>query len=338
MTINKYILDNAYRASRGIACAVLVCLGVGLLLQTIGNLLDWIWLQKIGFAAKFLFIPALGLAIAMVFRASSVVMLCAGATALIGSGAIQVSEVGVFIVKGGEPIGAIIASIFTVWLGKRIEGKSSFDMILTPLVALTIGGLLGVASAEIIRPVLAWVSTSVGMMFLLSPLLSAAIIGLLFGFLILSPASSAALAIAFSLDPTASAAALIGCSVQFSAFAFLGFKENSWGAFFAQLICTPKLQTPNVIHKPYIAIIPLGLSAILSPIGVVLLDITSTNEVAGLGLCAFVAPLYMLANQGGMMLLLFLIITVVVPAIICIILRPIALRYAWLKEGDLTIE
>ena len=338
MTIKKYIIDNSYRASQGIACAVLVCLGVGLLLQTIGGLLDWIWLQKIGFAAKSLFIPALGLAIAMVFRTNSVILLCAGATALLGSGAIQVSDLGTFMVKGGEPIGAILASLVTIWLGKRIAGKNNFDMILTPFIALIVGGLVGIISVEVINPVLAWGSKSVGVMFLLSPFLSAALIGLLFGFLILSPASSAALAIAFALDPVASGAALIGCAVQFSAFAFLGIKENSWGAFFAQLICTPKLQTPNIIQRPRIALIPLIISTIMSPIGVVLLNITSTNEVAGLGLCALVAPLQMLSNHGWTMLLQFLTITIIAPAILCFILRPIALRYGWLKKGDLTID
>lgn len=337
MSIKTYIVENAYKVSQGIACAVLVCLGVGLLLQTIGSLLDWIWLQKIGFASKFLFIPALGLAIAMVFKSNSVILLCAGIAALLGSGAIEVSDMGALSTKGGEPIGAILAALVTIWVGKRIAGKTNFDMILTPIIALVIGGLVGLASAELISPILSAISQHVGKMFVLSPIISSALVGLIFAFLILSPTSSAALAIAFSLDPIASAAALIGCSVQFTAFAFLGIKENSWGAFFAQLICTPKLQTPNIIRKPYIAIIPLILSTLLSPIGVVLLGIVSVNEVAGLGLCAMVAPLYMLSNQGLTMLIHLLVITIMVPGILCLLIRPIVIRLGWLKSGDLTI-
>src|SRR5690606_8538884 len=66
----------------------------------------------------------------------------------------------------------------------------------------------------------------------------------------LSPASSAAIALALQLDGAAGAAALIGCSVQFTVFAFLSLKENDAGNFLGQLIITPKLQTANVIRNP----------------------------------------------------------------------------------------
>lgn len=336
--MKKYLIENSYRASQGIACAVLVCLGVGLLLQTIGSILNAQWLQIIGFAAKNLFIPALGLAIAMVFRANSIVVLCAGATALIGGGGIFLSNQGLFSIKGGEPIGAIVATLVTIWLGKRIAGKTSFDMILTPMLALLAGGVVGLCSSYIISPILLLVSDSAQIMIVKSPVISTAIISLIFAFLILSPASSAALAIAFALDPVASAAALIGCSVQFTAFAFLGLKENSWGAFLGQLICTPKLQTPNIIKKPRIMLIPLFLSTTMAPVGILLFEIVSSNEVAGLGLCAFVAPLYMLSNQGIEMFFQFLFISVVVPAILSLLLRPLALRFRLIKKGDFTIN
>lgn len=336
--MNKYIVENSYKASQGIACAVLVCLGVGLLLQTIGNIVDALWLQKIGFAAKTLFIPALGLSIAMIFRANSTIVLCAGAAALIGGGSVLVSDQGLLSIKGGEPIGAIIACLATIWFGKRVSGKTNFDMILTPIIALFIGGIVGLFSSFIITPLLSIVSESVRNMITYSPIISTAFISLLFAFLILSPASSAALAIAFSLDPIASGAALIGCSVQFTAFAFLGIKENTWGAFLCQLICTPKLQTPNIIKKPRIMLVPLFLSTILAPIGVLCFGINSANEVAGLGLCAFVAPLYMLSHQGMEMFLQFLFISVILPAVICIVIKPFILKFGLLQDDDLKIN
>lgn len=336
--MNKYIVENSYKASQGIACAVLVCLGVGLLLQTIGNIVDVLWLQKIGFAAKTLFIPALGLAIAMVFRANSTIVLCAGATALIGGGSVLVSNEGLLSIKGGEPIGAIIACLATIWIGKRVSEKNNFDMILTPIIAIFIGGIIGLFSSYLIKPLLNIVNESVRNMIVYSPVISTAFISLLFAFLVLSPASSAALAIAFSLDSIASGAALIGCSVQFTTFAFLGMKENTWGAFLCQLICTPKLQTPNIIKKPRLMIIPFFLSTILAPIGVLCFGINSANEVAGLGLCAFVAPLYMLSHHGMVMLSQFLFISVFVPAVICLLIKPFALKFGWLKDGDLTIN
>lgn len=334
----KYLQEKSYKVSQGIACAVLVCLGVGLLLQTIGNLTDWLWLQKIGFASKSLFTAALGLSIAIILKTNTMLVLCSGAASLIGGGAISVSDTNVFAIQQGEPIGAIIAALAAIWIGKKIEGKTNFDMILTPTISLLIGGIVGLLCAEIITPVLIKISLLINISIAKTPLLSSSIIALLFALLILSPASSAALSIAFALDPTASAAALIGCSVQFTAFAFLGIKENSRGAFWSQLICTPKLQTPNIIKAPRTMIIPLILSTIMAPIGILVFGITSTNEVAGLGLCALVAPLYMLSSQGFVMLLQFTVVSVVVPAIICILIRPIALKKGWIKKDELIVK
>ena len=332
------VIDNLYRASQGIATAVLVCLGVGLLLQNIGNITDTLWLQKIGFASKNLFIPALGLAIAISFRANSMIVLCAGTAALIGGGAIFVSVEGLFSVKQGEPIGAIIAALSAIWIGKRTHGKTNFDMILTPAICLLVGGIVGLLSVEVITPLLKEISGGINSMTTTSPIVSSALISLLFAFLILSPASSAALAIAFALDPVSSAAALIGCSVQFTAFAFLGLRENTWGTFLGVLICTPKLQTPNVIRSPRIMVIPLILATILAPIGILMFGITSANEVAGLGLCAFVAPLQMLSQEGLAMFLQFLFVSVVLPAILCLMIKPIALKIGLLRDKDLLIE
>lgn len=336
--MKNYFVENSYKASKGIASAVLVCLGIGLLLQTIGSLADIAWLTKIGSVTKTLFIPALGIGIAIALRTNSMVVICAAATAVIGGGGIILFDDGKLSIAGGEPVGAIIACLVTIWVGKRIAGKTNFDMILTPALCLLAGGLVGLLSSVVITPILTAVSGGITSMVQSSPLLSSMVISLVFALLILSPASSAALAIALQLDPTASAAALIGCSVQFTAFAFLGFKENTWGGFFAQLFCTPKLQTPNIIKTPRIMIIPLIMSVVMAPIGILLFDIQATNEVAGLGLCAFVAPLYLVSNKGLNVLLSFVLVSIILPALISIIIRPIAVRYGWLKIGDLSVE
>lgn len=336
--MKKYIVDRSYKASKGIAAAVLVCLGIGLLFQTIGQLTDIAWLIKLGSVAKTLFIPALGIGMAMLLGATPMVVISAAATAVIGGGGIVVLANGGIGVSGGEPVGAIIAALVAIWIGKRVAGKTKFDMILTPAICLFFGGVVGLLSSHIITPILAVLSSTISLMVQTSPVVSSVAIAVIFAFLILSPASSAALAIALQLDPVASAAALIGCSVQFTAFAFLGIKENTSGAFWGQLICTPKLQTPNIIKHPKIMIVPLLLSAIMSPIGVLLFGIVSANEVAGLGLCALVSPLYMASHEGGEMLLYFLLIAVVIPAAVCLLLRPLVFRLGWIDKESIKVE
>lgn len=336
--IKEYIIDRSYQASKGIAAAVLVCLGIGLLIQTVGQLIDVAWLVKLGSVAKTLFIPALGIGMAMALGATPMVVMSAAATAVIGGGGMVVSANGGIGVSGGEPVGAIVAALVAIYLGKRVSGKTKFDMILTPAVCLLSGGVVGLLSSHIITPILATLSSMISLMVETSPIISSIAIAVIFALLILSPASSAALAIALQLDPVASAAALIGCSVQFTAFAFLSIKENTSGAFFGQLICTPKLQTPNIIKHPRIMIVPLFLSGLMSPIGVLLFDIVSANEVAGLGLCALVSPLYMASHEGWEMLGYFLLVTVVVPAIICLAIRPLVFSWGWIDKESVKVE
>lgn len=336
--VKEYIIDRSYQASKGIAAAVLVCLGIGLLIQTVGQLLDVAWLIKLGSVAKTLFIPALGIGMAMALKATPMVVMSAAASAVIGGGGMVVLANGGIGVSGGEPVGAIVASLVAIWFGRRVAGKTKFDMILTPAICLLSGGIVGLLSSHIITPILGALSSMISLMMQTSPIVSSIAIGVIFALLILSPASSAALAIALQLDPVASAAALIGCSVQFTAFAFLGIKENTSGAFFGQLICTPKLQTPNIIKNPKIMIVPLLLSGLMSPLGVLGFGIVSANEVAGLGLCALVSPLYMASHEGWEMLMCFLLVSVAIPAGISLLIRPLVFRLGWMDKDNIKVE
>lgn len=336
--MKEYIISRSYLASMGIANAVLVSLGMGLLLQTIGQMMHWDSLIQIGAVGKVLLIPAIGIGIAICLKANTLVILSAGASAVIGGNAILALPTGGFAIVGGEPIGAILAAVIAIWVGKRLSGKTNFDMILIPAAALLAGGFSGLLFAKIMTPILVTVSAGITSIVADSPLLSSMVIAFVFALLILSPASSAALAIALQLDPTASAAALIGCSVQFVSFAVLGLKDNNPGAFFGQLICTPKLQTPNIIRKPSLTIIPLLSAIIVAPIGVLFFGLQASPEVAGMGLCALVAPLYLIANHGWMALGQFLFVVVVLPALIALIARPLLRKYNLLKQGDLVVK
>lgn len=336
--MKAYFIDRSYKASMGIANAVQVTLGMGLLLQTIGQLAGFDFLVKIGAIGKTMLIPGLGIGIAMCLRANTLVAISAGAAAIIGGGAYTISDAGIYTIGGGEPVGAILAAVIAIWIGKRVSGKTNFDMILIPAASLLTGGISGLLFAKIMTPILTTISGQITSMVAGSPLISSMVISLVFALLILSPASSAALAIALQLDPTASAAALIGCSAQYVAFAILGFRDNNWGAFFGQLICTPKLQTPNIIRKPSVMLVPLLTAMISGPIGVLIFHIQTSNEVAGLGLCAFVAPLYVAAHSSFSTFAAFIFVSVVLPCVITLLVKPFVVKGKLLKPGDLRIE
>lgn len=60
----KYIIDRMYKASQGLANAVLVTLGIGLLIETIGTFTGWEGFLLIGNAAQLMLAPAIGAGIA----------------------------------------------------------------------------------------------------------------------------------------------------------------------------------------------------------------------------------------------------------------------------------
>ena len=103
-----------------------------------------------------------------------------------------------------------------------------------------------------------------------SPLIGPVVIALVWSIFLMSPASSAAIALALQLDPISSAAALIGCTVQFVGFTVMSFKQNDWGANIAQGLLTPKVQFPNVVKNPRVLIPPFISAMICAPIATLL--------------------------------------------------------------------
>lgn len=63
--MKTYLLDRMYKASSGIANAIFVTIGIGLLLETIGNMTGLTILVIIGTAVKMLMAPAIGAGIAV---------------------------------------------------------------------------------------------------------------------------------------------------------------------------------------------------------------------------------------------------------------------------------
>ncbi|MGY3778529.1 PTS sugar transporter subunit IIC [Isobaculum melis] len=336
--MNQQLKDYFYKVSQGIAAAIVVTLGIGLLLQNLGALLQIDFLIPIGNVAKLLMIPALGAGIAYYLRVNILTALSAMVTGVIGGQAYLLNDAGTFTLTNGEPIGALVAIILTIEVGSFLFGKTPFDMMLVPLFSIAIGGGFGYLLSQPIQnglQISAHFITEATSGF---PLLSTVVIGLLFTFLILSPASSAALAIALQLEGSAAAAALIGCSMPFIVFAVLSRHENDAGTFFAQCLITPKLQTGNLIQKPTLVLIPMLFTVLLAPFGVLVCQLEASSQIAGMGLCALVAPLEILRIQGGASLLQYLLVVLVIPGIGCALLKPLLFKLGWLQPGDLKIK
>ena len=193
--------------------------------------------------------------------ANGLVIFSAMVAGAIGAGSISITEAGL-IIKTGEPIGALLTATLAVYIGKRLSGKTALDMMLVPFAAILGSGLVGIWLSHNITPVLNTVGAFIKDSSAGSPFIASIVIAVVWGLLLISPASSA-LAIALSLDGVAGGAALAGCVAQFIGFSVISAKENNLGGILAQALCTPKVQLPNITKNPMILVPTVVASAIV---------------------------------------------------------------------------
>ena len=139
------------------------------------------------------------------------------------------------------------------------------------------------------------------------------------GLLLISPASSVALAIALSLDGVAGGA-LAGCVAQFIGFSVISAKENNLGGILAQALCTPKVQLPNITKNPMILVPTVVASAIVGPVSALIFQLEAGKEIAGLGLSSLIAPINLISSQGWEVLPAMVITYIVIPVAVSYIL------------------
>ncbi len=340
-SFKDYFMDRMYAVSGGIAYAILVTLGVGLLFETLAKFTGFMPFETIGGAAKVLLAPALGAGVAYALKSNTLTMFAAMACASVGANAIQLvhtTPAQVFTITTGQPVSGVLAAVIAVFVGKKITGRTKFDIMAIPFFSVLIGGICGYGLALVVTPSLNWISGQITHSVQGSPLIASMVISLVWSIFLMSPASSAALAIALQLDPVSSAAALIGCTVQFVGFTVMSFKENDFGGFFAQALVTPKVQFPNLVKNPKLIIPPFVAAMVSAPIATMLLGLKVPYELGGLGLSSLIAPLNILAVQGVRGLMIFIVSGVLIPAVITLVLYRAIKVAGWVKERDLHLE
>lgn len=336
--MKEYIMPRIFKASTGIAQAIFVTLGIGLLLENVGKMLDLQSLILIGTVTKVLMAPAIGAGIAFMLGANGLTIFSAMAASTIGAGSIQITEVGLTI-AGGEPIGALLTATLATFIGKRVSGKTPLDMMAVPILAIGLSGFIGIGIFKIMTPILTAVGGFITEAASINPLVASIVIAVVWGLLLISPASSVALAVALNLDGLAAGAALAGCAAHFAGLAFISRKENDLGGILVQAICTPKIQLPNITKNPYIILPTVISSAIVGPIATLIFHLEATKEIAGMGLSSLVAPLNLITNSDNKVL-------VIVSMLVCYVIIPIVISYFvavflkkknMIKEGDFAL-
>src|SRR5690625_1580794 len=105
-----YLVDRTYKASIGLANAVLVTLGIGLLIETLGTFTGWQGFITVGMACQLMLAPAIGAGIAQQLGGNTLVIFSAMAASTIGANALTVNANGAWELTTGQPISAVLAA------------------------------------------------------------------------------------------------------------------------------------------------------------------------------------------------------------------------------------
>ncbi len=243
----------------------------------------------------------------------------------------------------GGPIGAYLASIVGVEHGSLLNKKKKKDIIITPLVAVVVGGLF---AKYCCAPINEWVM-SLGAIInratMLQPLIMGVVVSVSVGCILTLPISSAALCISIGISGLAAGAATAGCCAQMIGFAVISYKDNGMGGLISQGLGTSMLQIGNIARKPIIWLAPTLTSAILGPVSTMWLKMTNNAAGAGMGTAGLVGPLgcwdTMAATTDHSILLAEIIgLYFIAPAVLSLFFHLIMKRLGWVKDGDMKLQ
>lgn len=349
----KKVLDKIFiEGLSAMAQGLFATLIIGTIIQQIGTLLggtagDMIFV--IGKVAASLTGAGIGAAVACRFRESPLVVVSAATAGMTGAfaskllaGAVMVE--GAMVYAGpGEPLGAFIAAYVGIVCGHLVSGKTKVDILVTPLVTIGTGSAVGLILGPPISEFMAWLGSIVNWGTEQQPFLMGIIVSVLMGMILTLPISSAALGIILNLSGLAAGAATIGCCCNMVGFAVASYRENKVGGLLAQGIGTSMLQVPNIVRKPIIWIPVIFSSAVLGPVGTMVLHMTSNATGSGMGTAGLVGQIMtwqtMIQTElATVVLIKMLAVQIVLPAIITLGASEFMRKRGWIKFGDMKLD
>ena len=256
---------------------------------------------------------------------------------------ISAVAVGALGYQFGGPIGAYLASIVGIEAGSLISKRTPIDIIVTPLVAVVVGGLFAKYCCV---PINEWVMSLgevINRATMLNPFIMGVLVSVSVGCLLTLPISSAALCISIGIGGLAAGAATAGCCAQMIGFAVISYKDNGVGGLISQGLGTSMLQIGNIARKPIVWLAPTLSSAILGPVSTMWLKMTNNAVGAGMGTAGLVGPLgcwdTMISTTNQSILIAEIIgLYFIAPAVLSLCFHFIMKRLGWVKDGDMKVR
>lgn len=349
----KKILDRIFiDGLSGMAQGLFATLIVGTIIQQIGTLLGGemgSMIFVIGKVAASLTGAGIGIGVAHKFGAGQLAVVSAGAAGMIGAFAGKLLA-GTVLVEGnvlyagpGEPLGAFLAAYVGIELGIWVTGKTKVDILAVPLTTIGAGSVVGL----LLGPPISAFMTSLGAMINWGteqqPLIMGVVVSVLMGIFLTLPISSAAIGVILNLSGLAAGAATIGCCCNMVGFAVASYRENRIGGLLAQGIGTSMLQISNIVKKPVIWLPAIISSAVLGPVGTMLLHMTSNATGSGMGTAGLVGQIMtwqtMIQTESPVIVLIkILAVQIILPAVLSLGVSEFMRKKGWIKFGDMKLD
>jgi uncharacterized protein len=334
LSLRKYLTDIFNYMAHGLFASLII----GLILRQLGEKLGIPVLIEFGRIAQFMMGPAIGAAVAYGVKAPSLSVFASTVTGAIGAQTIFLTSPGIYGVKVGEPVGALIAALIGAELGKFIHGKTKLNIILVPAATIIGGGLSGRFIGPVVAQVMGALGSIINYATELQPIPMGILVSVVMGMILTLPISSAALAISLKLGGLAAGAATVGCSAQMIGFAVASYRENKTGGLVAQGLGTSMLQVPNIIKNPLIWIPPTLASAILGPVATKVFQMKNTAVGAGMGTSGLVGQFGTIEAMGSSAIPRIILLHFIAPAIITLLISETMRKKGWIKFGDMKLD
>lgn len=351
--IKKLAKEIFIEGLSGMATGLFATLIIGTIIQQIGGLLPGVagdLLFVIGKVAASVTGVGIGCGVAVRFKESPLVIMSAATCGMVGAFASKILartvlvEGNIVYAGPGEPLGAFVAAIAGIYMGRVVSGKTKVDIIITPLLSILTGSAVGLLIGPPISRVMTLIGEIINISTAQQPFVMGILVSVLMGMVLTLPISSAALGVILNLSGVAAGAATVGCCANMVGFAVASYRENKMNGLLAQGLGTSMLQIGNIVKKPIIWLPAIITSAILGPVSTMVFQMTNNATGSGMGTAGFVGQITtfqtMVAEgvKPSVVLLEIVILHFVLPAVLSLIISEFMRKKQWIKDGDMKLS
>ena len=337
----------------GMATGLFATLIIGTIIQQIGGLIPGTigtLLFVIGKVAASVTGIGIGCGVAVRFKESPLVIMSAATCGMVGAFASKILA-GTVLVDGnivyagpGEPLGAFIAALAGIYMGRLVSGKTKVDIIITPLLTILVGSAVGLLFGPPISKAMQLIGEVINIATQQQPFLMGILVSVIMGIVLTLPISSAALGIILNLSGIAAGAATVGCCANMVGFAVASYRENKVNGLFAQGLGTSMLQIGNIVKKPIIWLPAIITSAILGPVSTTVFQMTNNATGSGMGTAGLIGQITTFQTMvaagvaPAVVLLEILLLHFILPAVLSLAISEFMRKKKWIADGDMKLS